>query len=90
MPAADIAGVYGARPEHCARGEYGLLVMEAPEGDQSDRERVAGGYGTTGSPVEMEAMEMEEEYRQRAPPTRSQKEWEGGRTLTSSACFLRA
>ena len=77
-PTSETAGVVGNRPGHCARGEYGLLALEAPAGDQADRERVVGEDATAGSPVEIKDMRIKEEDWNCAPLSGSQQEWKAG------------
>ena len=70
-PSADFASAVGARPEHRASGNYGLLSLADPSGDQANEQRVARVDGPAET-SETAEMETEEEDRQRGPPARSQ------------------
>ena len=68
-PAADTTRVPGANPEHLRSDKYGLLELEAPGGDQSNIARLERRGRTTGSPVDTEAIETEDEAWYSASPT---------------------
>ena len=51
MPAANVAGITGVRPEHRTRGKYRLLALASLTGDQSNGARVARVYGAMWSPM---------------------------------------
>ena len=76
MPAPDAAGSAGARPEHETSRVYSLLALEDLLGDLANKEWLVRRDRTMGSPVDMEEMDIEEGYRQRAPPTCSHQERE--------------
>ena len=84
MPVADTAGAAGARTKHRVSCEFGLLAVEAPTGDQVDRERLVGGrryHGVTsgdggnsdrgGSLEERAPTRIQKEEGEGYPPTSS-------------------